>query len=260
MHGLTVAATSVAVLIYALSYNNTWGGRFFFPALLSLAILLSAGWLSVCGAAGRRSRAISPTLPDHLNDSRGRASPSPSACQASVASALVLLNLGVGLYALFGQVLPRYGPPRPAWPYEVSRATPVGGRLGEVAEVVGYRLDRQAVGRGEVLAVTVYWRPLAPTPVPYTVFIHIFSPVAGSLAQRDTYPGLGTYPTTGWQPGRVFADTYRLRLADDVASPGAAYVVLGLYDEITGERLPAQGRDAVPEQGWIAFGQVTVEP
>lgn len=232
MHALTALATTGAVLVYALSYQNTWGGRFFFPAFLSLAVLLAAGWLAWCRRAGQ--------------------------CRSRVAAALVLLNLGVGVYALVGQVLPRYGPSPTATPLALSRAAPLEARLGEAAEVVGYRLDRQTVGAGEVLAVTVYWRPLAATPIPYTVFIHVFSPAHGSLAQRDTYPGLGVYPTTGWKPGRVFADTYRLKLLENATAPDEAYIVLGLYDEATGERLPAHGADAVPEESWVAFGHVTV--
>jgi hypothetical protein len=129
-----------------------------------------------------------------------------------------------------------------------------------VAEVVAYRLDPPTVRPGDVLAVTVFWRPLTATPIPYTVFIHLFSPAHGSLAQRDTYPGLGTYPTTGWQPGRLFADTYRLRVSASILAPDAAYLVLGLYDERTGDRLPSSGPDAVPDENWIAFGNVAVVP
>jgi hypothetical protein len=283
VHGLTLAATAVAVLVYALSYNNTWGGRFFFPAFLSLALVLSAGVMTWMATTSRPLNPA-PPLPDRaltLEANRGadgardvleaqlrdpHLSKAPPALLGKGAGglglpfALLLLNLSVALYALFFQVLPRYAPPRTAMPFELSRAIPLDARLSEVAEVVGYRLDQQGVTAGGVLAVTVYWRPLAPTPLPYTVFIHIFSPAHGSLAQRDTYPGLGTYPTTGWQPGRVFADTYRLRLSEAAITPDDAYLVLGLYDERTGARLPVSGRDAVAAESWIAFGQVSIQP
>jgi hypothetical protein len=262
-HALTLAATTAAVLVYALSYNNTWGGRFFFPAFLSLAVFLSSGALAWIPAISRRSWPHAMSLQPVPTGGRPFGGPSGAVDNRrplALIGLLLFATLLVPLYALTFQVFPRYAPPRPILPFELSRAAPLNARLGEVAQVVGYRLDPPAVRPGGELAVTVFWRPLVPTPIPYTVFIHLFSPTHGSLAQRDTYPGLGTYPTTGWQPGRLFADTYRLRVSASAPAPDQAYLVLGLYDERTGSRLTASGADAVPEESWIAFGEVLVEP
>ena len=39
-----------------------------------------------------------------------------------------------------------------------------------------------------------------------------------------------------------------------------AYLLLGLYDEATGQRLPATGAAADPAENWLAFGAVNVQP
>jgi hypothetical protein len=107
--------------------------------------------------------------------------------------------------------------------------------------------------------VTVYWLPQAVTPVPYTVFVHLYVPGVGTVAQRDLYPGGGTYRTSVWVPGRPFVDTYYLHLPD--ALPAAeAQVLIGLYDEATGQRLPASGANAGPSADWIEFGEITLVP
>jgi hypothetical protein len=95
--------------------------------------------------------------------------------------------------------------------------------------------------------------------VPFTVFIHLYDPIQGSLAQRDTYPGGGNWATHVWDPGRPFVETYRLHLPPSLSTANGT-ILLGLYDAQTGARLPVQGADAVPEQSWIEFGDVTWQP
>ncbi len=231
-HALLVAAVGGSALVFALTYRNTWQGRLWLPAFPSLALAAAAGVLA--WVAPRR--------------------------QALAAAACVTLAAAVGAYGLFGLVLPAYGLPRGPWPLELRGAEPLDAQVGEAARVLAFRLERDTVSGGETLAVTVYWQALARTPSPYTVFVHLYSPEAGSLAQRDTYPGLGNYATTLWDPGRVFVDTYRLDLPNDVPATQAV-ILLGLYDEATGQRLPVTGADAGPaENRWVEFGSVAVKP
>lgn len=50
---------------------------------------------------------------------------------------------------------------------------------------------------GKTLTRTVYWEPLSRTDLPYSVLVHLIDAQTETLiAQRDTYPGLGRYPTT----------------------------------------------------------------
>ena len=232
-HGVLVAATCAATLGYGLSLQNGWQGRYLFPAYTSMALFLAAGWLALA----------------------------PIRWHRSVAATTVLASLALSAYALFGLLIPRYGPPRQPWPLELNTATRLDAQVGEVARVLAYRVDSTNVHPGGELAVTVYWQVLARTAQPYTVFIHIYSPATGSIAQRDTYPGLGNYATTGWDPGREFVDTYRLYLPPDAPTADQAMILLGLYDEPSGARLPVTGANAGPaEDAWVQFGSINVLP
>jgi hypothetical protein len=140
----------------------------------------------------------------------------------------------------------------------MNGATALEADLGGAARLLAYRLDRPAARPGDTLRVTVYWLPEATTPVPYTVFIHLYNPDLGTVAQRDLFPGAGTYRTTLWQAGRPFVDNYYLHLPVDAPATNAQ-VLIGLYDEKTGLRLTATGADAGPPgTDWIQFGHVSV--
>ena len=225
-HGVLAAAVIGAVFVYALSFQNAWAGRLLFPAFTSLALVLAAGAL-----------AWAPTP-------RGR-----GLVVAGVLAALVALD-GYGLVSI---ILPRYGVPRAPTAAEQQAMTPLDAQLGEAARVRGYQLEHVDADASGVVAVTVYWEPLAVTDRPYSVFIHVLNSDGQSLAQRDTYPGLGNWATTLWVPGRAFADTYRLFLPPDTSVPEGAFVVLGLYDEATGQRLPATGTDVDAAQNWVVL-------
>jgi len=149
--------------------------------------------------------------------------------------------------------------PAPA-PAELARSTPLDGRIADVAQVAGYALDKDSVRAGETLSITVYWRPEATTRQPYTVFVHLYDPASGSLAQVDTYPASGTYSTTVWVYDHVFADTYRLTLPAQLTAAHEAEIVLGLYDLETLQRLPVSGQDAEADQSWVHFGHIRINP
>jgi hypothetical protein len=185
-----------------------------------------------------------------------------SGCPYAGAALVVLaLELGVTLYGMFGLLWPTYAMPRSPSPTELSQMTPLDAEVGSTARVLGYRLSQDVVKPGEPLDVTIYWQPETRTDVPYTVFVHLYDPGVGSLAQRDTYPGLGTYATTVWDPGRPFVDTYRLRLPVDAPPVSHGMILLGLYDETTMQRLPVTGANAGPaEEAWVEFGDLQIQP
>jgi hypothetical protein len=51
-------------------------------------------------------------------------------------------------------------------------------------------------------------------------------------------PVQGTAPTSGWLPGEVIEDHYEVPLAKD-APPWKYDIFVGMYDPLTGQRLPA---------------------
>ncbi len=233
VHLITLLAVAVSLLIYMMTIVGTMGGRYMFTAYQSLALLLAAGFL-----IWFRPRWHMP-----------------------VALILVALNAGLAVYTLGGLVYPTFAPPRSPSAAELRQMTPLDANVGDVAQVLGYKLSAESVKGGQELAVTVYWQPITTTAVPYTVFVHLYEPSVGSITQRDTYPGLGNWATTVWTPGRVFADTYRLTLPADAPDVDDAEILLGLYNGDTMQRLPVTGRNAgPPEDSWVEFGQVRIEP
>jgi hypothetical protein len=143
----------------------------------------------------------------------------------------------------------------------LARAQPLEADLGGAARLLGYSLSAQQLGPGELLRLNVYWLPQDYTPGPFTVFVHLAPPGSSPLAQVDIFPGGGTFPTDTWILGRPFVDTYTLRLPPGEAPMGTAEVLIGLYDEQTGQRLPATGADANPAGGdSIRLGSVTLAP
>jgi hypothetical protein len=227
----TLIAVSISLTFYVLYYIHGVHGRYLFTAFPSIALLLAAGLLDWFRP---RERAL-------------------------VAGVTLALTLGLALYGLFGLLIPTYAMPRSPSQVELRQMAPLDAEISDVAQVLGYQLSARVVKPGGYLDVTVYWQPQARTERPYTVFIHLFDPDLGSLAQRDTYPGSGNYATTVWDPGRTFVDRYRLRLPPDAATTDEARILLGLYDETTMQRLPVAGADAVADQSWIEFGDIRVQ-
>ena len=233
LHGLTVAVIFASVLVFAVVFNSGATGKYQFPAFASMAILLAAGAL-----AWFRPR-----------------------WHGLVTAGLLLMMAATSVYAIVGLLWPSYGPPRQPTRSELDRATPLEADLGGVTRILGYHLDKTSLNAGDVLKVMVYWLPEAATPTPQTVFIQVFVPDVGVIAQGDLYPGGGTYPTNVWVPGRPFVDTYYLHLPPDAPPAEAAQILFGLYDEPTGQRLTATGGDADPGgNNWIQLGTVSIQP
>jgi len=156
---------------------------------------------------------------------------------------------------------PTYGAPRTPSKTELSRANPLDAEIGSTARLLGYKLNTDSIQAGQPLIITVYWLPQSITEVPHTVFIHLFDPTIGSISQQDTYPGIGNWATTVWDPGRPFVDTYRLDIPADAPAIDQAHILLGLYDEKTMQRLPVTGANAGPEENaWVEFGNIQVRP
>jgi hypothetical protein len=83
---------------------------------------------------------------------------------------------------------------------------------------------------GQILGISLYWQTLQQPTHDYTVFIHVV-PVGKpdtKVAQRDTPPLQGTWPTSKWQAGQLVTDEPNLALPADLA-PGQYQIVLGLY-------------------------------
>lgn len=125
------------------------------------------------------------------------------------------------------------------WPRqfeEPAMQVEVGANFGDQIELLGYDVSAVA-GSPETLGLVLYWRALSEMPVSYTAFVHLLDEEGRIVSQVDHVPGDGSFPTTGWLPGEVIADGYRLSLSG-LESKSASQIEIGLYDPASGQRLP----------------------
>lgn len=122
-------------------------------------------------------------------------------------------------------------------PLAVSRGDTFGGQI----RLWGYDLERE----GPSLRLRLYWGAITAIAGDYTFFVHLFDPTTEHIvAQVDTKPHGGAYPTWQWAPGEVVAEDITLSLAG--VPPGRYRLALGWYDAATGQRLPALDANGAP--------------
>jgi hypothetical protein len=80
------------------------------------------------------------------------------------------------------------------------------------------------------------WRLAQPTDKSYTLFVHLLNAANELVAQGDTIPVAGLFPTDAWPLGVPVRDQIEVALPPG-APPGRYTISLGWYDWRTGERL-----------------------
>jgi hypothetical protein len=130
-------------------------------------------------------------------------------------------------------------------------AHPVNAEFAGVGVLTGYTLTRTP----QALLLNLAWRATATPEESDNVFVHLQENATGRIwAQSDTGPADWTRPTTGWLPGEFIADPHRLALPADL--PAGTYTLwAGLYEPLSGARVPVSGPEAAPDQR-VALGQV----
>jgi hypothetical protein len=118
-----------------------------------------------------------------------------------------------------------------------DNVTPISAIINDEIELVGYRLEDQTVQAKHTFGLTVYWRSLRTPAQNYTVFVHAVGPDQTIRGQWDSIPVQGTAPTGGWLPGEVIEDHYDVLMGRDVP-PWEYDIFVGMYDAVTGQRLP----------------------
>jgi hypothetical protein len=97
------------------------------------------------------------------------------------------------------------------------------------------------------LPVTLFWSAEQPPARDYTVFVHVVGPDGQMMGQWDQTPAAGKAPTSGWAPGQMIADEYRVPVQAQ-AGAGPYQVYVGMYDPTTGARLDVASPNPVSER------------
>ena len=216
-------------------------GRYLFPVLPAIALLLFTG--------------LSAWLPRRYH--------------RRLAMAVTLAMLALGIAGLSCFLAPAYARP-PI--YDADSAPEPAHRLDRVylendhplARLRGYDLDRETVEPGETLRVTLYWEVLGETSANYVLFAQLFGREGAKVGQRDTYPGLGHYPTSFWQPGQVIADEVPIPVTPDAVGPSRLRLDVGLYERESGRRLAVMDKAGRPvgtaTAGWLKLAPTDEVP
>lgn len=208
-------------------------GRYLFPVLPSIALLLVTGLVT--------------WLPRRLHAVLG------------VGLTTGMFILGIAGLSCF--LAPAYArppilaqPPKPA--HVVDRTYLEDGE--PLARLIGYDLDRDAVEPGETLHVSLVWEVIGDTDRDYVLFAQLFGRNGEKVGQRDTYPGLGHYPTSFWEPGEFIVDEVPIPVAADAVRPSRLRLDVGLYKQ-GGARLTALGA-AANKTGDATIGWLKLPP
>jgi 4-amino-4-deoxy-L-arabinose transferase-like glycosyltransferase len=183
-------------------------GRMLFPALAAFSVIWVKGWTTL--------------LPGRLGK------------WFIFFSALALGALA--LYSPLGYIWPAYAPPplieESQIPASLSR---LNWTYADSIKLLGVEIWPQSVKPGQALNVRACWQVLRSPDKNYSLFVHIWGrggviPGGETLAQVDTFPGLGSLPFRCIPPGKVLCEVYPLRIPPDAEAPAKLTVEMGVYD------------------------------
>lgn len=174
-------------------------GRLLFPAIAIIGVLLALGWSGLLQML---------RLPNRL-------------------AAIAIMPLAA--YALilpFTVIRPAYSPP------DTIDQLPADARLTDAQfgpiQLLAYKIDDTPVilnaKTDDEIAITLYWRTQAQTETPLSFYIQVFGPAANLtdqpvvIGKLDSFPGRGLRRTDTWEIGKIYAETYRIEIQDDLAN------------------------------------------
>lgn len=117
-------------------------------------------------------------------------------------------------------------------------------------QLARYELDRKSYQPGDTLHLTLWWKALGKLQEDFTIFAHLLSHNGDMVAQKDSPPQRGDYPTTEWTPGEVIEDQREMFIPAE-APPGKYKLEIGMYWAQDMRCLPFLDMNANPTEGLI---------
>ncbi len=207
-------------------------GRLLFPAIGAVTVLMIWGLTQSISYVLQLAGVALTSRPLILN---------------SVLTALVVILFCTAAVAPCLAIRPAYARPALLSQQEIAaRMQSTDIRFGDSVHLIGFQLGRHSTHPGKEIAITLCWEALAPTEMEYAYFVHLLGPNNSIVGARNTYPGLGRFPTTQWTPGDAFCDVVRVPAEKDAPVPAVYDVEIGYYEPDTDRRLPAYDSDGSP--------------
>lgn len=200
---LGIVLLGLVAFIHWTSLTRASQGRLLFPFMAAISPLLAVGFVEVFWWL---LFLLSP--PDRSFVRAGEAVPEMVLNQ-SMQWPLRILGLLAILIPVMS-IAPQYAAPAPMDNLP-SHVTPLYARYENV-ELIGYeRIDRR-YSPGESVRLVLYWNVLEQSEEDQSLAVALVDPEGQLLGSVDTYPGAGTLRTSTWEEGKIYADTYEIRL------------------------------------------------
>jgi len=218
-----VASEALVVALGYLTDVPSYQGRYLFPVIGLVAILLSYGlWQLVTILVTK---------------------PKP---RSFLAILIALGLLAIAVYTPFGIIEPAYRPSfghtLPKW--KLWQGHPVDAKFGGYFWLRGYTISTE----GENVTVTLYWQCLETPDFNYSAAVHLLDDAGHILAQKDHAPGEAAgFPPIAWLPGDIAADEHRIAFSGSYKA-----IRIIVYNWATGEVLPASGKDCSSDYVMLA--------
>ena len=210
------------VVMYGYRFGGSgWQGRYVFPALSAIGILLAA---SLAHLLPGRARVIPPLL---------------------TASAMLI----VAVWALPAVIAPTYSYVTKPLSELKNAQHSMDLNFGTMIRLAGYDLSIAPTATEPQVGITLYWLVIDQPEKDYKVFVHLVDLDWVLHGQGDSYPLDGRFPTHAWRVGDLIVDSHRVYF-DQPVPAGKYKFGVGWYLESTGERLPIVRNDQ--EVGTVA--------
>ena len=153
-----------------------------------------------------------------------------------------------GLYQGDGLALLRRDRPLP--PPQHTTSAVLGGQIA----LVGWSAPAE-LRAGHSATFHLYWHALTRPQRPYTVFLHFGTPSNDKLAQRDSWPWDGWFPTSEWAPGEQVDDPHTVALPASLPA-GTYRLAVGMYSLDHDAAVPLKTANG---QSGVVLGPFTVQ-
>ena len=165
----------------------------------------------------------------------------------------------LALLTPFRYIGPAYAEPPRVSLAEVERdALSVEASFGGAFKLLGYRATPDTLFPGRAVTIDLYFQSVRRLNRNYTMTLQLLGPDLEVYAVRNTHPGHGNYPTSLWEPGEIFQDTYQLSLNSDFPAPSYAQIKVSFVDLPTGQHLPVRDGRGVALGEQVIFGRLRV--
>jgi len=125
-------------------------------------------------------------------------------------------------------------------------AQPRAIELGGQFRLIGSEVAPSSIKAGDAISVTLIWQSMHVPVADYTVFVQVRDEADRIVAQKDSPPQAGAYPTSFWDAGEVVIDDRVIEIPAN-APAGKYSIKVGLYLPADGVRLPIDADPAVTE-------------